>query len=141
LVLGLPGAEATGLKEQSPLKGLTTRPSAFSALCSLSAVTVGAYCIRLLPREAQDGPPYNHGSASVQYLGPVSLQDLAGVTIPIDTSRDYVLQPLSTMAETDPSLAGALQQFSQAAKGQQASWEQAYGGALAKATASGGRVV
>ena len=111
--------------QQDPVGFLTT------SLAELSGTsTVALY-----------GPPYNHGSGSVQSLGPISLQNLAGVTIPIETARDYVLQPLSTVADTDPALADALQQFTRAATGQQASWEQAYGGALAKATASGGKVV
>jgi hypothetical protein len=90
---------------------------------------------------AQYGPPYNHESGSVQYLGPVSLQNLAGVTIPIDTAKAYVLQPLSLSANTDPSLTKALQQFRQASATQRAAWEKAYASALDKASVHNGSVV
>ncbi len=90
---------------------------------------------------AQYGPPYNNGSASVQYLGPISLQELAGVTIPINTAQDFVLQPLSTITSTDPTLRSALQQFSAAPANQQTAWEKAYTGALGKATLSDGKLV
>ena len=52
-----------------------------------------------------------------------------------------MLEPLSTLADTDPTLRDALQRFSQASTDQQASWEKAYTDALAKATSSDGRVV
>jgi len=89
---------------------------------------------------AQYGPPYNNGTGSVQYLGPISLQKLVGVTIPIDAAQVYVLQPLTIAAQTDPSLASSLQAFTQASASQQAAWENAYTTALGKATASSGRV-
>src|SRR5581483_210634 len=40
---------------------------------------------------AQYGPPYNQGTGSVQTIGPISLQQVAGVTIPIDAAHVYVL--------------------------------------------------
>jgi hypothetical protein len=90
---------------------------------------------------AQYGPPYNHGTGSVQSIGPISLQEAAGVTIPIDVARVYVLEPLSIAARTDPQLAAALQTFTHASAQQQAAWEDAYTGALDKATVSSGHVV
>ena len=89
---------------------------------------------------AQYGPPYNNGTGSIQYIGPISLQQLVGVTIPIDTAQVYVLQPLSVAAQTDPSLAASLQVFTQASASQQAAWENAYSTALGKATASNGHI-
>lgn len=89
---------------------------------------------------AQYGPPYNNGSGSVQYLGPISLQELAGVTIPINTAQDFVLQPLSTITNTDPTLRSALERFSQASADQQATWDKAYTDALGKATSSNGKL-
>ena len=90
---------------------------------------------------AQYGPPYNHGTGSVQYIGPVSLQQLAGVTIPIDTAHVYVLDPLAVAAQSDPQVTSALQTFTQASAQQQASWEDAYTTALGKATENAGHVV
>ena len=90
---------------------------------------------------AQYGPPYNTGTGSVQSIGPISLQQAAGVTIPIDVAQVYVLEPLSIAAQTDAQLAAALQAFTQASAQQQSTWEDAYTKALDKATVSNGLVV
>jgi len=90
---------------------------------------------------AQYGPPYNSGAGSVQYIGPLSLQQLAGVTIPIDTAHVYVLDPLAIAAQSDPQVATALQTFTHAGAKQQATWEDAYTQVLGKATGNNGQVV
>ncbi len=90
---------------------------------------------------AQYGPPYNSGTGSVQYIGPLSLQQLAGVSIPIDTAHVYVLDPLAVAAQSDPQVASALQTFTRAGAKQQAAWEDTYTQALSKATGSNGHVV
>jgi len=90
---------------------------------------------------AQYGPPYNQGTGSVQFIGPLSLQQVAGVTIPIDTAHVYVLDPLAVAAQTDPQVATALQTFMQGGSKQQAAWEDTYTQALSKATGSNGHVV
>jgi len=90
---------------------------------------------------AQYGPPYNQGTGSVQSIGPISLQQVAGVTIPIDVAHVYVLDPLAVAAQTDLQVAAALQAFTQAGAKQQAAWEDAYTKALGKATGSNGHVV
>src|SRR5579859_2011186 len=89
---------------------------------------------------AQYGPPYNSGTGSVQFIGPLSLQQVAGVTIPIDTAHVYVLDPLAVAAQTDPQVAAALQTFTRAEAKQRAAWEDAYTTALSKATGSNGHV-
>lgn len=86
------------------------------------------------------GPPYNSGSGSVQSLGPLSLQRLAGVHIPIDTARDDVLGPLTMVAQGDPRVATALVTFERATPARQAAWEAAFGTALAKAQVRGAAV-
>jgi len=83
------------------------------------------------------GPPYNSGSGSVQSLGPVSFQRLAGVHIPIDTAQDMVLGPLRRVAQLELSVAAALRTFDGATPARQAAWEAAYGAALAKARVQG----
>ncbi len=83
------------------------------------------------------GPPYNHSTGSVQYVGPLSVQDLVGVHIPIDTAQDFVLGPLSQVAPTNLTWKAALDQFNAASAKQQAAWESAYDTALGKATQSG----
>lgn len=89
---------------------------------------------------AQYGPPYNTGTGSVQSIGPISLQQAAGVTIPIDVAQVYVLEPLTTAAQTDSQLAAELQTFTQASAQQQSAWEDAYTKALENATVSNGHV-
>jgi quinol-cytochrome oxidoreductase complex cytochrome b subunit len=90
---------------------------------------------------AQYGPPYNQGTGSVQSIGPISLQQLVGVTIPIDVAHDYVLDPLAIAAQSDPQVAAALKTFTHAGAKQQAAWEDAYTKALGTATGSNGQVV
>ncbi len=78
------------------------------------------------------GPPYNNGTGSVQSIGPVSLQQLFGVRIPVDTAQAFVLGPLSQTSATNPALKIELARFTAASATQQAAWEDAYGKALAK---------
>ena len=52
------------------------------------------------------GPPYTNTAGAAQKLGPISLQQAAGVRIPIDTSRDFVLNPLATLPDR-PALRGS----------------------------------
>lgn len=83
---------------------------------------------------AQYGPPYNNGSDAVQSIGPVSLQQFAGVTTPIDTAQIYVIGPLTIAAQSDPKLAADLKTFEQASASQQTGWEDAYSAALGNVT-------
>src|SRR5579859_436713 len=82
------------------------------------------------------GPPYNDGTGSVQYIGPISLQKLFGVHIPVNTAQDYVLGPLSQVAPTNPTWKAALDRFNSASANQQTAWETAYNTALGKAKES-----
>jgi hypothetical protein len=82
---------------------------------------------------ASYGPPYNNGAGAVQSIGPLSLQQLIGVHIPINTAQDYVLGPLSQAAATDPVLTTALSRFNHASAAQQTKWENTYNTALSKA--------
>ena len=67
------------------------------------------------------GPPYNHTSGSAQKIGPISLQELAGVHHPIDTSQDYVIKPLSTIPGA-PTLTAALAAYQAASPARQKAW-------------------
>jgi hypothetical protein len=69
------------------------------------------------------GPPYNNKSGSVQSLGPIAPQKWAGVQVPINPARDFVLNPLRTMAKSDPRIANALKTYSTADASQRARWE------------------
>jgi hypothetical protein len=74
---------------------------------------------------AMYGPPYNHGSASVQRII-VSWQLLAGVRQPINAATTFVLSPLSTIAPSDPRVAAALDTYDAASANTQQSWDQRY---------------
>ncbi len=86
------------------------------------------------------GPPYNHTSGSAQKIGPISLQELAGVHHPINTSQDYVIKPLSTIPGA-PTLTAALAAYQAASPARQKAWTTAYTDALAKARYPGGAAV
>ena len=47
---------------------------------------------------ASYGPPYNSQSGSVQQVGPINWQKLAGITQPVNAAQDFVLRPLSRLA-------------------------------------------
>jgi quinol-cytochrome oxidoreductase complex cytochrome b subunit len=89
---------------------------------------------------SQYGPPYNNGTGSVQYLGPISLQQLGGVHIPIDTAQTYVIEPLTIAAQSDPKLAADLKTFQNANADQQTRWEDAYATALGNAKGDNGQL-
>ena len=72
------------------------------------------------------GPPYNNQTGGVQQVGPVNWQKLAGITQPINASKDFVLTPLSTLARTTPALAAALSTYNAASPAQQQKWATAY---------------
>jgi len=77
------------------------------------------------------GPPYNNGSNSVQQVGPVNWQKLAGITQPIDAPKVFVLTPLKALAGTTPGLAAALSTYNSASPAQQQKWAAAYDAATA----------
>jgi hypothetical protein len=85
------------------------------------------------------GPPYNHNSSG-QHMAFIYLQKWLGVNHAIDTAKDFVLIPLSTIPG-QPALNNALAQYSAASPKQQTAWATAYGDALGKAqTLSNGKI-
>lgn len=75
------------------------------------------------------GPPYNSTPDATQTLGPVDLQSFAGVKVPINTAKDFVIGPLQTL----PSPPSAVATWTSASVTQQTSWTAAYAKALDKA--------
>jgi hypothetical protein len=73
----------------------------------------------------------------VQHIGPFSPQTWAGVHIPVDPAKDFVLNPLAAAAASDPALRAALATFNGASASTQATWEAAYNNVLVKATTNG----
>jgi hypothetical protein len=83
---------------------------------------------------AQYGPPYTTQSGSVQSIGPLSPQKLAGTSLQLDTAQVYVLGPLATVS--DPAVAAAVKTYATATPDQQDKWTSAYADALGKADGS-----
>ncbi|MCH0564664.1 MULTISPECIES: hypothetical protein [unclassified Streptomyces] len=81
---------------------------------------------------AQYGPPYTSTPGAEQKIGPVSLQRAAGVTIPINTARDFVLRPL-TAAPEPASVSDGLATWRDAPAGRRRQWATAYAEALDRA--------
>ncbi|ARP72123.1 hypothetical protein [Streptomyces pluripotens] len=81
---------------------------------------------------AEYGPPYTTTAGAEQKIGPVSLQRAAGVTIPINTARDFVLRPL-TDAPEPPAVSAGLAAWRTAPIPRQRQWAAAYADALDKA--------
>jgi hypothetical protein len=76
------------------------------------------------------GPPYNTASDG-QKLGPLPLQKLSGVRLPVD-SADLVIGPLSTVTG-NPKLIDALQQWNAATSDQRTQWATGYSDAIGTA--------
>ena len=87
------------------------------------------------------GPPYNHGTAAVQQVGPVNWQTLAGVTQPVDAAQVFVIAPLTSLAATDHAVAGPLATYQAATPSQQQAWATAYDKAVTKVTFANGTPV
>src|SRR5215831_1523164 len=71
------------------------------------------------------GPPYNNGTDGVQSLG-FAPAKITGVTQPINTAQDFVLQPLGKLTATNPRLAAAVAAYNAAPPAQQMAWADAY---------------
>jgi len=80
------------------------------------------------------GAPYNT-AAEGQKLGPIPLQKLGGVRIPID-SADLVLGPLSNLAD-NPEVSSAVATWKAATPEQRTKWATAYTDAIGTAAADG----
>ncbi|WP_231567645.1 hypothetical protein [Sinomonas humi] len=78
---------------------------------------------------AQYGPPYNSTQGASQTLGPIDLQSLSGVRLPIDTAQDFVVGPLETLPQPPAGLAV----WNAASDTQRTDWTAAYSDALSKA--------
>ena len=75
------------------------------------------------------GPPYTSTAGATQTLGPIDLQSLPGVAIPIDTAKDFVIGPLSTLPNPPVEVAS----WTSATADQRTAWTTAYATALDKA--------
>lgn len=86
---------------------------------------------------AEYGPPYNDTSGAAQKIGPISLQEAAGVKIPIETAHDYVIDPLREIPNA-PRLKAALATYEAAPQAVQEAWAANYEKAVSEARIVGG---
>jgi hypothetical protein len=89
---------------------------------------------------AQYGPPYTNTPGADQKIGPVDLQSIPEIRIPIDTAKAFVIDPLRSKAEDDPPLRAALDTYTSASASQQNAWTDAYQKAFDKANVSNGGI-
>lgn len=85
---------------------------------------------------AQYGAPYNT-AAPGQNLGPLKLARFAGVTIPVNTVRDFVIAPLTSLPY-DQRLSAALAQWKGSSAAQRSTWVSNYTKGASKMTWSNG---
>ncbi|MGH9019689.1 MAG: hypothetical protein ACRDV0_01550 [Acidimicrobiales bacterium] len=84
------------------------------------------------------GPPYND-SATGQDIGFLHLAQWVGVRIPLNPTKDFVVQPLESQP-ANPTLAPALAQWNAATKAQKAQWVASLTKVAPKVAFSGGHV-
>jgi len=83
------------------------------------------------------GPPYNNGTGSVQHLF-ITPQTWFGVTQPVNSAQDFVIQPLNAIAPSNRQLAAALAVYRAAPAAQQLKWANAYANVVTKVKFTGG---
>jgi hypothetical protein len=81
---------------------------------------------------AEYGPPYNH-NGSGQHAAFIELQKWLGVSHPINTVDDYVIDPLRSVPN-DPQLQASIANYKAAPAATQKAWSEAYAKALENAT-------
>jgi Cytochrome b(N-terminal)/b6/petB len=79
------------------------------------------------------GAPYVDISGAGQHMGPIRLQEWAGVRIPVNAAQDFVIGPLRTVPSPSATLRDALTSWSSATSRQQVAWASAYTEALGTA--------
>ncbi len=82
---------------------------------------------------ASYGAPYVDLPGVGQHIGPLHLQEWAGVRTPVDTVNSFVVDPLRTVPRKGLALTGALRLWDGADTAQHQKWAAAYTEALGKA--------
>ena len=77
------------------------------------------------------GPPYTNTPNASQKIGPISLETIPGVRIPINTAKQFVIDPLKTLPN-EPRLDAAITAYEQASPTQQQKWTDAFATAASK---------
>lgn len=87
---------------------------------------------------ASYGPPYNSNGDGLT-AGPLNMQKLMGVRIPIDSANDFVIHPLQTQQQPQ-SVTDALTTWTKAEPGQQGAWATSLDDALTAANGDPSKV-
>ncbi len=122
VVLSSPDEHAVTLKSWSTADPVDFAQTAITQLDGTSPV-------------ATYGPPYNSTAGAAQHIGFFEPAQWFGVHQPIDTAKDFVINPLRTLPD-NPHVQDAVTQYESASPTQQQTWTAAYEKAVAKATAS-----
>ena len=86
------------------------------------------------------GPPYNSANGSTQQIG-ISWEKAAGVRIPVNPAVDFVLDPLTREAATNPGLGHGLREYLAAPAKTRSTWLAGYQKALTHVTFHNGNPV
>jgi len=119
VVLGSPDRPAISLRHWA-----TAAPADFTLTASTELAGTSA--------TATYGAPYTADPSAGQRLGPLPVQRWGGVREPVDTAKDFVLRPLSTVRGDRP-LRAALAVYRAAPPARRRAWATAYATALDKA--------
>jgi hypothetical protein len=125
VVFSSPDEKAVTIKTWSNADPIDFATTAFSELAGTSVV-------------AGYGAPYNNGGTS-QHFGFLAPEHWVGVHIPINTTTDFVLNPLSDQP-AQPALTAALGQWKSANATAQSAWINAYSTAETKAVFTNGHL-
>lgn len=79
------------------------------------------------------GPPFQDIADTGQAIGSFNPAQLAGVHIPVDPAKDFVVQPLSTIPDQTPQLRAALKVWNGADTDRQLNWASNFTAALEEA--------
>lgn len=126
IVFSSPDEPAVTLKTWSTTSPVDFAQTATTELDGTSAV-------------ATYGPPYNTTPDAAQHIGFFEPAQWFGVHLPIDTARDFVINPLRTLPN-QPSVQRAVDAYVGASTSQQGNWTMSYEKAVANATDVHGRL-
>jgi hypothetical protein len=126
VVFGSPDEPAVTIKTWS---NATPVDFAMTALSELNQTSTSA----------QYGAPYNTAAIG-QKLGPLELAKWVGARIPVNTTRDFVINPLKSLPD-QPLLTSDLHQWSSASSSTRAGWITNYTKASVHLTFANGQVI
>jgi len=127
LVVGFLALSLAALFSSPDEKALTMQSWSIEAPADFAQTAAGE--LAGTTTSASYGPPYNT-NGSGQNIGPVNLGKIAGVRIPIDPAKSFVIEPLSI--EPSDAIKAAITQWSSASADQSSKWATSYADALTK---------